>query len=158
VFYHVVCYKKTNLWQNRIGVVKRAGARNVTRLDGARGKKQDWRPHVGTRGFSEANALCTEDQESTCDTVGTFRRPGIYASHCSPLVTPLAGAYLVPSRFWNFVFLCKRYRRKMFFSYFRVGKNGISPLFAFLEKVIWPPPGKIYYWPSGKNASDVRET
>jgi len=31
--------------------------RGVTSLDGARSKKQLWRPHVRTRGLSEANAL-----------------------------------------------------------------------------------------------------
>jgi len=31
--------------------------RRVTRLDGARGKKQVWRPHVRTWGLSEANTL-----------------------------------------------------------------------------------------------------
>ena len=32
-------------------------SRNVTRLDGVRGKKQVWRPHVRTWGLSEANVL-----------------------------------------------------------------------------------------------------
>jgi len=31
--------------------------KDVTRLDGARGKKQVWRPHVWTWGLSEANLL-----------------------------------------------------------------------------------------------------
>jgi len=31
--------------------------RGATRLDGARGKKQVWRPHVWTWGLSEANVL-----------------------------------------------------------------------------------------------------
>jgi len=31
--------------------------RSVTRWDGARGKKQVWRPHVRTWGLSEANVL-----------------------------------------------------------------------------------------------------
>ena len=31
--------------------------RGVTRLDGARGKKQVWRPHVRAWGLSEANVL-----------------------------------------------------------------------------------------------------
>jgi len=33
------------------------GTRGVTRLDGARGKKQVWHPHVQTWGFSEENLL-----------------------------------------------------------------------------------------------------
>jgi len=40
------------------------------RLDGARGKKQVWHPHVRTWGLWKANAL----EESTYDIVGTFRR------------------------------------------------------------------------------------
>jgi len=32
-------------------------SRGVTRLDGARGQKQVWRPHVRTWGLSEANVL-----------------------------------------------------------------------------------------------------
>ena len=46
-------------------------ARGITRLDGARGKKQVWRPHVRTWGLSEANVL----HWSTCDIVRTFWRP-----------------------------------------------------------------------------------
>jgi len=53
--------------------------RGVPRLDGARDKKQVWRPHIRVWGLSEANLLYW----STCDNVGTFRRPG----HCA-LVTP----------------------------------------------------------------------
>jgi len=38
--------------------VAQTKARDVTRLDGARGKKQVWRPHVRTWwGLSEANVL-----------------------------------------------------------------------------------------------------
>ena len=51
-------------------------ARCVTRSDGARGKKQVWRPHVRTWGLSEANVL----HWSTCDIARTFRRPG----NCAP--------------------------------------------------------------------------
>ena len=36
-------------WTGRVG--------GVPRLDGARGKKQVWRPHVRTCGLSEANVL-----------------------------------------------------------------------------------------------------
>ena len=59
--------------------------RGVTRLDVARGKKQLLRPHVRTRGLSEA-MYCIE--ESTCDTVGTFRRP-IYWFGAQEIVPPL---------------------------------------------------------------------
>ena len=51
--------------------------RGVTRLDGARGKKQVWRPHVRTWGLSEANVL----HWSTCDIVRTFRRPHSDSAH-----------------------------------------------------------------------------
>jgi len=33
------------------------GKQGATRLDGARGKKQVWRPHVRNRGLSEENVL-----------------------------------------------------------------------------------------------------
>ena len=49
-----------------------ATTRGITRLDGARGKKQVWRPHVRAWG------LCKQMygvEGSTCDIVGTFRRP-----------------------------------------------------------------------------------
>jgi len=45
--------------------------RGATKLDGARDKKQVWRPYVRTWGLSEANAL----HWSSCDIVRTFRRP-----------------------------------------------------------------------------------
>ena len=45
----------------------------VTKLDGARGKKQVWRPYVWTWGLSEANALYWR----SCDIVRTFRRPAV---------------------------------------------------------------------------------
>ena len=60
------------------GLVTLAERRGVTRLDGARGKKQVWRPRVRTWMY------CIE--ESACDIVGTSWRPG----NCAPLVTPLA--------------------------------------------------------------------
>jgi len=47
--------------------------RGVTKLDGARAKKQVWRPYVRTWGFSEANALYWR----SCDIVRTFRRPAV---------------------------------------------------------------------------------
>jgi len=46
--------------------------RGVTRLDGARGKKQVWRPHDWNWRLSEANVLY---EESSCDIVETFWRP-----------------------------------------------------------------------------------
>jgi len=45
--------------------------RGATKLDGARGKKQVWRPYVRTWVLSEANVL----HWSSCDIVRTFRRP-----------------------------------------------------------------------------------
>ena len=54
--------------------------RNITRLDGARGKKQVCRPHVRTEVFRK-QIYCIE--ESTCDTVGTFRHLGIVPA-CPP--------------------------------------------------------------------------
>jgi len=69
-------------------------SRGVTRLDSARGKKQVWRPMFEAEIFRK-QMYCVD--ESTCDSVGTFRRfpqwfdapiatrrPGI-----APLVTPL---------------------------------------------------------------------
>jgi len=60
----------------------RITVRDATRLDGARGKKQVWRPHVRTWGLSEANAL----HWSSCDIVRTFRRPAVIRrpGNCSP--------------------------------------------------------------------------
>ena len=46
--------------------------RDVTRLDGARGKKQVWRPMFEPEVFWK-QIYCIE--ESICDIVGTFRRP-----------------------------------------------------------------------------------
>ena len=46
--------------------------RGVTRLDGARGKKQVWSPVFETEVFRK-QMYCIE--ESTCDVVGTFCRP-----------------------------------------------------------------------------------
>ena len=49
----------------------------VSRSDGARGKKQVWCPMFEPEVFQE-QLCCIE--ESTCDVVGTFRRPG----YCYP--------------------------------------------------------------------------
>ena len=73
--------------------------RGVTKLDGARAKKQVWRPYVRTWGFSEANALYWR----SCDIVRTFRRPAVIqrlhsdsapGESCPlhPIVTPLITA------------------------------------------------------------------
>ena len=48
-------------------------ARSVTRLDGARGKKQVWRPHIRFWGLYRKQIHCIA--ESTCDIVGTFQGP-----------------------------------------------------------------------------------
>jgi len=47
-------------------------SRGVARLDGARGKKQLWRPHVRTWGLSEANVLHWRKHMWYC---WDFRRP-----------------------------------------------------------------------------------
>ena len=46
-------------WNNSVycDVEQQGARRSVTRLDGARGKEQIWRPHVRTWGLSEANVL-----------------------------------------------------------------------------------------------------
>ena len=48
-------------------------ARGITSLDGARGKKQVWRPCVQTWGLPEANVL----HWRSCDIVRTFRHPAV---------------------------------------------------------------------------------
>ena len=48
--------------------------RGVTRLDGARGKKQVWRPMFEPEVFRKQKYFI---EESTCDIVGTFRRPAV---------------------------------------------------------------------------------
>ena len=66
-------------------------ARGVMRLDGTRGKKQVWRPHVRTCGLSETNVLF---KKSICDIVGIFsapsviRRRGNDSAQCTPLAPP----------------------------------------------------------------------
>ena len=62
-------------------------SRGVTRLDGARGKKQVWRPHVRNWASFWKQMHCTE--ESACDTAWIFRRAGNRAP-LAPLVTPLS--------------------------------------------------------------------
>jgi len=47
--------------------------RGVTRLDGARGKKQVWYPHGRTWEIFRKQMYCIEG--STCDIVGNFRHP-----------------------------------------------------------------------------------
>jgi len=66
--------------------------RGVPRLDGARGKKQVLPPMLHPKAFRE-QMYCTE--ESTCDIVGTVRRPPVIQrpGHCGPiaaLITPPA--------------------------------------------------------------------
>jgi len=58
--------------------------RSVTRLGGARGKKQVRRPHVRTCALSGVNLLYWR---STCDIVGTFLRPAVIRrpGNCAPL-------------------------------------------------------------------------
>ena len=53
-------------------------SRGVTRLDGARGKKQVWRRHVRNWGLSEANVLYWRQY---CNIVGSVWRP---RSHSAP--------------------------------------------------------------------------
>jgi len=65
----------------------------LTRLDGARGKKQVWRPCIRTWGLPEANVL----HWSSYDIVRTFRRPHNdlapgESSPLPPIVTPLVTA------------------------------------------------------------------
>ena len=74
--------------------------RGVTRLDGARGKKQVWRPYVWTWGLSEANVLRWRKYLWHCWAFSATqqwfgapvltRRPGNFA----PLVTPLYRTYV----------------------------------------------------------------
>ena len=68
-------------------------ARGATRLDGARGKKQVWRPYVRTWGLSEANVV----HWSSCDIVRTFRHPHSDSAPgelcpLPPVITPLITA------------------------------------------------------------------
>ena len=66
-------------------------SRGVTRLDGTRGKKQLWRPHVRTWGLSETNVLYWRKHLQYC---WDFRRPhgdSAPREFCpfAPLFTPL---------------------------------------------------------------------
>ena len=90
--------------------------RGVTRLDGARDKKQVWRPHVRTWGFSEVNVLYWRNYLWHCwdfsappQSFGAsivIRRPG-NCSPFAPIVIPLKQHAVIPkiflgSRdFWN---------------------------------------------------------
>jgi len=49
--------------------------RGVTRLDGVRGKKQAWCPPMFESEIFRKQMYSTVGVESTCDTVGSFRRP-----------------------------------------------------------------------------------
>ena len=66
--------------------------RGVTRLNGARGKKQVWRPHIRTWGISEANVLYWRKHLwhywDFWVPVAVIRLPGNCAS-LAPFVTPL---------------------------------------------------------------------
>ena len=60
--------------------------RGVTRLDGAWGKKQVWRPHVQTWGLSEANVLRWRKYLWHC---WDFSAPqAVIRRHCSNLAPP----------------------------------------------------------------------
>jgi len=63
----------------------RGTTRCVTRLDGARGKKQIWRPMLEPE-VCRKQMYCIE--ESTCDNVGTFQRPPRSDSAPGELCTP----------------------------------------------------------------------
>jgi len=72
--------------------------RGVTRLDGARGKKQVWRTHVRTWGLSEANLLLKKVLQTLLGLFGdppaVIRRPHNYSAPGEsrplfPLVAPL---------------------------------------------------------------------
>jgi len=81
--------------------------RGVTRLDGARGKKQVWRPHVRNWGLSEANVLywwkclwhCWDFSAPPLLT----RRPG----NCAPLACPPRYA----SGYYSFYYYCSYWAR-----------------------------------------------
>ena len=69
--------------------------RGVTSLDGARGKKQVWCPHVRTWGFLEANVLYWRKYLWQCwefsAPAAVIRSPPVIwdPGNCSPFVTPL---------------------------------------------------------------------
>ena len=74
-------------WISRVGT-----DRGVTRLDGARGKKQVWRPHVRTWGLSEANSLYWRKYLWHCWDFSALplviRRPGNFAPHAPSRYAP----------------------------------------------------------------------
>jgi len=65
-------------------------SRGVTRLDGARAKKQIWRPHVQTWDPSEANVLCWRKCMWHC---WDFSAPGELRPPWPSLVTPLLTSF-----------------------------------------------------------------
>ena len=79
-------------WNNSVycDVEQQGARRSVTRLDGARGKEQIWRPMFEPEVFRK-QMYCID--ESTCDIAWNFWLPEI----CSPLVMPL-GARQVDQR------------------------------------------------------------
>ena len=76
------------------------GLRGVTRLDGARGKKQVWRPHVRTWDLSETNVLYWRKYLWNCwdfsASPAVIRRPG----NCKPFAA-LRYAYGRPAEFFK---------------------------------------------------------
>jgi len=70
---------------------ERGACRGVTRLYGARGRKQVWHPMFEPEVFG-MQMYCIE--ESTCDTVGTFRHPRSHSA--SPSVIPPPDSDSVP--------------------------------------------------------------
>ena len=69
----------------------RLRSRGVTRLDGARGKKQVWRPSVRTWGLSEANVLLKKVLMTLLGLFGELRP-------LAPLVAPLLGPAVMTLR------------------------------------------------------------
>jgi len=73
----------------------------VTRLDGARGKKQVWRPNVRTWGLSEANVLRWRMYLWQCWDFSAspqlFRAPAVlwHPENCAPLPPRYAAAPLI---------------------------------------------------------------
>ena len=68
--------------------------RGATKLDGARVKKQVWRPYVQTWGISEANVL----HWSSCGIVRTFRRPHSDSAPRELCLLPLVVTPLITAR------------------------------------------------------------
>jgi len=87
------CKQSSKIWQSRniyFNFLSAEGidTRGVTRLDGARGKKQVWRPRGRTWGLWEANVLYWRKYLWYCwefsGAPAVIRRPG----SCSPLAPP----------------------------------------------------------------------